>query len=111
MNMPHYGITITANSVTERDKYFAMLATTITFFPGLLLELFELFGFRGDVFFKLLSGVLVTTSKPLITSFSFWSLEIKPSPSVTKDLSKQSLISPTETDSTAPCKFSTVTSR
>lgn len=73
-----------------------MLATTIHF-P--LPEVPELRDFRDLVFGVPLFDDLKATSKSQINTCNFGSLEIKP---LAKDCRKLSLISPTDTDSTAP---------
>lgn len=89
--------TFTTRSVTQTDRYLAILATIIHF------PLPEALDFRVFIFWGLLFEGLITTSKSLIRTCSFGSREIKPTPSLTKDWRKLSLISPTDTDSTAPC--------
>ena len=88
--------TFTTKSVTETDKYLAMLATTIHFplpaVRGLWILAFDVLLVEG----------LTTTSRSHINTCSFGSLE---TPSLTKDWRKLSLISPTDTDSTAPCQY------
>lgn len=105
MNQIETGTSQTSNtfitiSVTETDRNLAMLATTIHF------PLPEVEGFRVLFFCELLFEFedLITTSSSHINTCSFGSLEIKPTPSLTSDWRKLSLISPIETDSTAPCK-------
>lgn len=66
-------------SVTETDKNLAVLATTIHF------PLPEERGLRVLVFFELLLDGRITTSKSHINNCSLGSLEIKPTPSLTKD--------------------------
>lgn len=97
--------TFKTKSVTETDKYRAMLATTIHF------PLPEARAFLAFAFDVLLVEGLITTSKSHINTCSFGSLEIKPTPSLTKDCRKLSLISPTDTDSTAPCGFTVAITR
>lgn len=89
-------VTFITKSMTDTEKYLAMLATTIHF------PLPEVRGFRGLDFCELLLEGLSTTSKSHINTCSFGSLEIMPAPSLTKDWRKLSLISPTNMDSTAP---------
>lgn len=72
--------TFKTKSVTETDKYLAMLATTIHF------PLPELRGFLAFLALDVLLFVgLITISKSHINTWSFGSLEIKPTPSLTKD--------------------------
>jgi hypothetical protein len=71
--------TFTTKSVTETDKNLAMLATTIHF------PLPEVRDLRLLLFGVLLVEGLTTTSKSHINTCSFGSLEIKPTPSLTKD--------------------------
>lgn len=95
---------MTTNSVRETDKNLAMLATTIHFpLPEDFLP--EDRDLRDLVFCVPLFEDLITTSKSLINTCSFGSLEIKPTPILIKDCRKLSLISPTDTDSIAPCKL------
>lgn len=89
--------TFTTKSVTETDKYLAILATTIHF------PLPDARDFLVLAFDALWVEGLITISKSHINTCSFGSLEIKPTPSLTKDCRKLSLISPTDTDSIAPC--------
>lgn len=103
--------TFKIKSVMETDKYRAILAPTIHFPRP------ELRGFRDpDLALALAFGVLlledlITTSKSHINTCNLGSLEIKPTPSLTKDRRKLGLISPTEIDSTGPCKIDIVVSR
>ena len=92
--------------VTESDKYFAMLLI-VFHFPFPLPEEPPL-DFLGFFFFiselsELLIGGRVTISKLHITSCNFGSQELLPTPCSTKQRRKLSLISPIDTDSTAPC--------
>ena len=91
-------VTFRTKSDMETDKNLAMFATTIHF------PLPELRGFWDLIFFVLLPEGLITTSKSQISTCSFGSFEIKPK-SLTNDWRRLSLISPTETDSIAPCKL------
>lgn len=87
----------------DTDNNLATLAITIHFpLPDFLEELPD---FRGLIFFwvPLLDVLKITSSLHIITC-NFGSLELKPTPSLPKDCRKLSLISPTDTDSIAPCK-------
>lgn len=102
--------TFKTKSVMETDKYLAILATTIIHFPRPDLRGLWDGSLRDLAFGVLLFEGLITTSKSHINTCSLGSLEIKPN-SLTKDWRKLSLISPTETDSTAPCKIIKVVKR
>lgn len=93
-------LTFTTISVTETDKNLAVLATTFHFPRPEERDLWVL------VLIELLLDGRITTSKSHISTCSLGSLEIKPTPSLTKDWRKLSLISPTVTDSIAPYKLS-----
>lgn len=95
--------TFTTSSVTETDKNLAMFATTIHFpLPPPLPEPWDL---RDLLFWVLLFEALITTSKSHTNTCNFGSLEKIPTPSLTKDCLKLSLISPIDMLSTAPCKL------
>lgn len=89
--------TFRTRSVTQTDKYLAILPTIIHF------PLPEARDFRVFFFLGILFEGLITTSKSQINTCSFGSRDMKPTPSLTSDWRKLSLISPTDTDSTAPC--------
>lgn len=90
----------------DTDNNLATLAITIHFpLPDFLVFLKELPDFRDLLFWVPLLDVLKITSGLHIITCNFGSLEIKPTPSLAKDCCKLSLISPTDTDSTAPCKL------
>jgi len=91
--------TFRTRSVTQTDKYLAILPTIIHF-PLPEARDFLVFFFPG-----VLSGGLKTTSRSHINTCSLGSRDMKPTPSLTRDWRKLSLISPTETDSTAPCAY------
>lgn len=89
--------TFRTRSVTQTDKYLAILPTIIHF-PLPEARDFLVFFFPG-----LLFEGLITTSRSHINTCSLGSRDMKPTPSLTRDCRKLSLISPTETDSMAPC--------
>jgi len=91
--------TFRTRSVTQTDKYLAIFPTIIHF-PLPEARDFLVFFFPG-----VLSGGLKTTSRSHINTCSLGSRDMKPTPSLTRDWRKLSLISPTETDSTAPCTY------
>lgn len=91
--------TFKTKSVTETDTYLAILAITIHF------PLPEARGFLVLALEALLVEGLIRISKSHINTCSFGSLEIKPTPSLTNDCRKLNLISPTDIDSTGPCKL------
>jgi len=91
--------TFRTRSVTQTDKYLAIFPTIIHF-PLPEARDFLFFFFPG-----VLSGDLKTTSRSHINTCSLGSRDMKPTPSLTRDWRKLSLISPTETDSTAPCTY------
>lgn len=84
-------------SEIETDKNLAMLTKTIHFPRPELRDFFDL-AFWGPFFED-----LMTISKSHINTCNFGSLDMKPTPSLTKDCRKLSLISPTDIDSIAPC--------
>ena len=86
-------------SVTETDKYLTVLAITIYFYQPDACDFIVL------AFDALLVEGLITISRSHINTCSFGSLEMKPTPSLTKDCRRLSLISPTDTDSIAPCSL------
>lgn len=102
--------TFKTKSVMETDKYLAILATTIIHFPRPDWRGLRDGSLRDLAFGVLLFEGLITTSMSHINTCSLGSLEIKPN-SLTKDWRKLSLISPTETDSIAPCKIIKVVKR
>lgn len=89
----------------DTDKNLAILATT-KYFP--MPDLVELRDFRDPVFWVPLLEDLKTISRSDINHCSLGSLERKPTPSLTKDCRRLSLISPTDRDSIGPCNYQVI---